>query len=505
MAIHADSIFTNGRVLTLADAPARAQALAVRSGRIVSVGANEDARALAGEGTREVDLAGRALLPGFVDAHTHLLRTGMERTFYLDLNGARSADEVFQRVEAAAREREPGAWVVGRGWDESGWHDGRYPTKAALDRVAPRHPVALIRVCGHILSANSQALDRVPLPADPHTVDFAHGWLREEAAWALLDHIEPALDERVQALAAGITYAHACGITSIHEIADLAAIQAYSRLKRSGRLTLRVRLNVRHALLDHLIATGLAGEFGDGLLRLGALKLFADGSIGARNAALKQPYADAPETSGQLNHAPEELLRWLKKGHEAGFQLMTHAIGDRAISTVLEAYEAVGVQPGDRARVEHLELPDEADLEKMSRLGVVASMQPNFVQWSGPGQMYEARLGKAREARIDPHRVVLDAGVPLAFSSDSMPVGPLYGMHLAVNAPHDAQRVTVEQALHAYTLGGAYAGFSEAELGSLAPGKRADLVVLDRDPLAHPDALDRLEVAQVYVGGERVV
>jgi len=332
MAMHADSIFVNGRVIALEDAPTRAEALAFQNGVIVHVGSNEDARALAGEGTREVDLAGKALLPGFVDAHTHLLRTGMERTFYLDLNGTRSADEVFQRVEAAARAREPGAWVVGRGWDESGWDEARYPAKAELDKVAPEHPVALIRVCGHILSANSRALERVPLPDDPHTVDVKNGWLREEAAWASLDHIEPALDERVEALEAGMAHAHACGITSIHEIADLAAIQAYSRLKRAGRLTLRVRLNVRHPLLDSLIATGLSGEFGDDRLRIGALKLFADGSIGARNAALKQPYSDAPDTSGQLNHAPEDLVRWMRKGREAGFQLMTHAIGDRAIA-----------------------------------------------------------------------------------------------------------------------------------------------------------------------------
>ena len=504
MALHADVLFLNGNLLTLEDAMPRAQALAVHRGRIAALGGNDDVKPLADERTRIVDLAGKTLLPGFVDAHTHLLRTGMERTLYVDLNATRSLDDVLQRVQAVASQREAGQWIVGRGWDESGWLAGRYPAKADLDKLTRKHPVALIRVCGHILSVNSEALERVPVKEDPSTVDRAQGWLREESAWGFLDAIEPSLEQRVQALEAGIAHAHALGITSIHEIADSAAIQAYGHLKRQGALTLRVRLNVRHQLLSHLIETGLQGEFGDDFLNIGALKLFSDGSLGARNAALLEPYADDADNPGKLNHEQQDLIGWTRKGREGGFQLMTHAIGDRAIEAVLEAYEAVGIAPQDRARIEHLELPTEKQLERMARRGIIASMQPNFVQWSGPGKLYEKRLGKAREARIDPHRLVLDAKVPLAFSSDSMPVGPLYGMQLAVNAVHPSQRVTVQEAVRAYTLGGAYAGFAEEQMGSLKVGKWADFVALNRDPLQASTQLDQLKVEQTYLAAGRV-
>lgn len=498
MPLYAELAFVNGPIQTQTDAPA--QALAVSQGKIVALGEEAQVRALAGERTRVIDLNGRALLPGFIDAHTHLLRTGMEHTLYLDAD-APSLDELLQRVEAEAKAREPGQWVVGRGWDDGRWSGGRYPSRADLDRVAPDHPVALIRVCGHILCVNGRALQEVPVKDDAHTVDRDHGWLREESAWTFLDRIEPDLEVRLAALRAGIAHAHACGITQIHDIADRNEIETYHALQRAGELSLRVRLNVLHPLLDSLIALGIGGEFGDPFLRVGALKLFSDGSLGARNAALGQPYSDDPHTSGQLNFAQDALVGWMRRGREAGFQLMTHAIGDRAIGAVLDAYEAVGVKPQERARIEHLELPSDAHIDRMARLGVVASMQPNFLQWSGPGKLYQARLGAGRDARIDPHRRVLDSGVALAFSSDSMPVDPLYGVRLAVQAPHEGQRLSAAEALAAYTRGGAYAGFGEAAQGALKVGAWADLVVLSGNPLAR---LDGVRVSETFVAGRSV-
>lgn len=500
----ADLVFRGGTVLTLESAPARAEALAVRDGKVLALGTNADAASWIGAGTRVVELEGKALLPGFIDAHTHLLRSGLERTRYLALDDCRSREELFERVAAAVREREGGRWVLGRGWDESAWAQARYPTRAELDAISGRHPIALIRVCGHIVCVNSAALRANPPPRDPSAVAAGQGWLREEAAWSFLAALEPELEERLAGLEAGIARAHALGITCVHDVVDRPALEAYARLKRRGGLALRVRLHLRHDLLEPLRALGLSGEFGDASLRIGALKLFADGSLGARNAALEEPYADDPDHSGQLNHAPQALADWVRRGREAGLQLAVHAIGDRAIGAVLDAFEAGGVAPGERARIEHLELPTAAHLERMARLGVIASMQPNFLRWSGPGKLYERRLGPEREAAIDPHRRVLDAGVRLAFGSDGMPLGPLYGLHLAVHAPHPSQRLSLEEALRAYTLGGAYAGFAEEELGSLTPGKQADLIVLD-NPFTAQERLQDLEVEQVYLAGERVL
>jgi len=503
MNLSAHLAFINGNIITMEEGMPQATALALYGGKIVFVGNDQDVQSFILEQTEVIDLQGKTLLPGFIDAHTHLLRTGMEKTLYVDLE-APSLDELFQKVEASVKDREAGQWVVGRGWDESQWNTSDYPSKDDLDKIAPNHPLVLIRICGHIVSVNSKALEMVPVKDNPETVDRSNGWLREESAWGFLDQIDPDLEDRLKALEAGIAHAHSCGITTIHEIADWASVQTYMTLQKQRKLNLRVRLNVLHKIIDHFIDSGIQGEFGNKFLSIAALKMFADGSIGARNAALFQPYTDDTGNDGVLNYKQSDLEQWMRKGHENGFQLMTHAIGDRAIEAVIDAYEAVGVTAQNRARIEHLEMPTNTQLERMEKRQIIASMQPNFVQWSGPGKLYEQRLGVERDSRIDPHRRVLNHNVPLAFSSDSMPVNVLHGLHQVVNAPHEDQRLSVMEALHAYTLGGAYARFDEHYLGSLKVGKRADLVVFDRNPLEAADQLDQLNVEQTYVAGQRV-
>ena len=502
MVRRADRIF-RGVVLPLTEPGARAEALAVSGGRILAVGSQADVLRFRAPHTEIVDLHGKALLPGFVDAHMHLVSQGLKEIgYYLDLSDARSGEEALERVRGAVRERGPGEWVLGRGWDESRWPQKRYLTREDLDGVAPGNPVVLVRVDGHILVANTQALERVPLKAPPEECDAQTGLLRERAAWAFLAELRPSSEEIEQALLAAQKRAHALGITCVHDVVIPEHLRAYLKLHKRGKLTLRVRLNVGVEHLDALEELGLGSEFGDDRLRLGAVKVFTDGSIGARNAALFEPYADAPSTRGRLNYPQEELDQLVKRAHEAGFQLMIHAIGDRAIEAALTALERAGVTPEDRPRIEHFELPTEEQLERAARLGVIASMQPNFVQWSGPGSLYEKRLGPERDRRIDPHRRVLERKIPLAFGSDGMPFGPLYGIRCAVSAPHEPQRPTAEEALRAYTWGGAYAGFQERELGTLEPGKRADLVVLTEDPLrAFPP---EYRVERVYSAGELV-
>ncbi len=499
---YAELIVINANIYTVSSG--YAQALAVRDGKILAVGNTDEIRKLAGPTTKIEDLGGKTVLPGFVDAHMHLVSVGLrESGYYLDVSQARSLDETLALVRARVQQTEKDRWVLGRGWDESRWPERRFITKADLDRIAPEHPVVLVRVCGHILCANSLALRKISVKPRAGEFDEPSGLLREETAWAFLQQLQPSDEQIREAILAGVQLAHKLGVTAIHDIAKPEHIRAYTALHQARQLRLRVRLNVEVQHLEHLIALGLRTGFRDECVKLGAIKFFADGSLGARNAALRRTYHDA-ESVGRLNYEQDELNRLVKRAHDHGFQVMIHAIGDRAIDAALEALSSAGATPERRHRIEHAELLHPEQIARMSELGVIASMQPNFLQWSGPGGLYEARLGPERDAQIDPHRKVLDAGVALAFGSDGMPFGPLYGIHWAVHAPHPNQRVSVAEAIHAYTLGAAYAGFEEHLLGSLEPGKFADFIVLSRDP-AHASAeINKITVERTYLAGERV-
>lgn len=500
--LFADLIILNANIYTVSSG--RAQALAVRDGKIVAVGQNEEIKKLAGPKTQIEDLQGKTVLPGFIDAHMHLVSVGLrESGYYVDLSEAHSLSNALERVHQRVPQTEKAQWVIGRGWDESRWPERRYITKADLDVIAPEHPTVLIRVCGHILCANSVALKEIAVSVKPGEYDEAQGLLREETAWAFLQQLRPPEQQIQEAIIAGVKLAHRLGVTALHDIAKPEYVKAYTALHTAHELRLRVRLNIEAQHLDHLIALGLRTGFGDELLQLGAIKFFADGSIGARNAALHKPYRDA-DSIGKLNYEQGTLNRLVKLAHDHGFQVMIHAIGDRATDAALEALSHAGATPERRHRIEHAELLHPQQIARMKELGVIASMQPNFLQWSGPSGLYEARLGPERDVHIDPHRKVLNAGVRMAFGSDGMPFGPLYGVHCAVNAQHPDQRISIEEALRAYTLDAAYAGFAERVLGSLEPGKLADFIVLSDDPAQVPHTIKEIKIERTYLAGDRV-
>ncbi len=334
------------------------------------------------------------------------------------------------------------------------------------------------------------------------------GILKEDAFAAFQRRFETGEAGVERGLAAVTRMAHRLGITSIHDIVDLPAWRVYQRARRSGRLGLRVYAMPRDALLPSLAGAGLMTGFGDIWLRLGAVKVFSDGSLGAFTAALRKDYEGRPGARGMLVHPPTDLRSILAAAHAAGFQTATHAIGDAAIDAVLDALEDVQAEvprKDARHRIEHFELPDETMLDRAKRVGVLASCQPNFVgQWSGPGDLYEMRLGPERASRNNPYRRILRRRIPLCFGSDGMPYGPLFGIHSAVNGFFDDQRISPEEAIRAATAGGAFASFEERLKGTLEPGKLADFVVLDGDPFANPEHIREIPIASTWIGGARV-
>ena len=494
----AETILRGGVFPTIPEA----SAVAIGGERLLAIGHAAQIAPLATEITRVIDLNGKAVLPGFIDAHTHFLQIGLsEIGLRIDLVGL-SRTKTLARLAAAVRERGKGEWVVGCGWDESTWQAHDYLRREELDRITGKTPLVAVRIDGHLLTANSCALAHIPLNVNRGLVDLVSGILREEAAFAFLRTVKPDEGTLREALYRAATVAHRHGITSIHTMLAPERIRLY--MHERGRLKLRVTLCPEVSCLDALETLGIESGFGDAWLRLGGIKLFADGSIGARNAALGEPYADSSE-QGALNYSDEELISFIRRCDQAGLQTVIHAIGDRAIEQVLGAHSVAGSSRDLRHRIEHFELPTAAHIARAKDLGLHISMQPNFVgNWSGEGKMYTDRLGRTRDQQIDPHRLVLDAGLPLAFGSDCMPMSPLFGLHWAVNAPHPNQRVSVEEAITCYTKMGAYFSFEERQKGVLAGGMLADLVILNRDPRKIPDRLANLEVEMTFLGGELV-
>ncbi len=476
--------------------------LAIGGGRILALGPAEKIVSLSAETTQTIELNGQSVLPGFIDAHTHFLQVGLKEIgLRSDLSGLSRA-ETLARLAETVHQRGKGECVVGQGWDESTWEHRRYLSRDDLDRIAPKNPLIAVRVDGHLLTANTLALARIPSGVDQRLVDISSGILREEAAFTFLRTVRPDPEAQKEALHAAVATAHRLGITSVHTVLPPERIRLYMRERE--KLKLRVTLYPESSCVDTLETLGIESGFGDAWLRLGGVKLFADESIGAGNAALGEPYADSGEC-GELNYTDEELIAFVRRCDEAGLQTVIHAIGDRAIEQVLNAHSAVGTSSELRHRIEHFELPTKIQIQRAKDLGLSISMQPNFVgNWSGEGKMYIDRLGRKRDLNVDPHRLVLDADLPLAFGSDCMPMSPLFGLHWAVNAPHPNQRVSVEEAITCYTKMGATFSFEEAQKGALEVGMLADLVILEQDPRQVPERLVDLQVGMTFVGGKLV-
>jgi predicted amidohydrolase YtcJ len=491
------SLLLRGKVITMAE-DGLAEAVLTEGARIAGVGSFEELRERVRDETQILDLKGRTILPGFIDSHTHLVGMGLEET-RLDLSCTDSLSGAMEMVSERVKDSSPKEVIIGVNWDESRWRERRVPAKEELDMIAPRNPLILRRICGHRAVANTQALALIG--KGWRRVDRERGILLEDVCLNLDDIFPPSRDQLLSALKAAIRRAHREGVTSVQDMAKPSHLWAYQRLRQSGELKIRAYINLPFAQGRRLSDLGLETGFGDELIRLGGLKVFADGSIGAKTAALFSPYRRG-RGKGLLLHSQEVLKKMVRKGEDGGHQLLIHAIGDRAIHQVLEAYEKGIVYPNPlRHRIEHFELAREEDMEEAKRLGLLLSMQPNFIgNWSKPGGMYEDRLPQCKENNR--FGLIKEKGLRIALGSDCMPLSPLYGLRSVVEAPFPQQRVTIEDALRMYTLEPAYFSFEEGIKGSIKEGKLADLVVLSQD--IFKEGMEGTEVDMTIWGGEIV-
>ncbi|HYC51684.1 MAG TPA: amidohydrolase [Gemmatimonadaceae bacterium] len=527
----ADLVVTNARIYTADDGRPMASAMAIRGGRILFVGSERGALTLRGASTRVLDARGATIIPGIADAHVHLLNLGMAlRT--VNLVGARSYEEVIARIAAKARELPAGTWITGRGWDQNDWPDTRLPHHEALSRAVPNHPVYVVRVDGHASLSNAAALRLGNVTAstrDPEggRIERAAGGeptgvLVDRAMGLVASRIPPATRDQVRdATLAAVREVHRFGLTSVHDAGvDAATIDVYEELARAGQYSLRNYVMIRQddSTLARYFRRGPQSGLYDGHLWIRAIKISVDGALGSRGAALLDPYTDEPSHSGLILTPPARVKDVAVRALRAGFQLNVHAIGDRGNRVVLDAYEQAfrEVPVADhRFRIEHAQILHHDDIPRFAELDVIPSMQATHQT----SDMYWApnRLGYSRSLGGYAWRSLLNTGVIIPNGTDFPveDVDPLKTFHSSVSR-QDAngwptggwfpdQRMTREEALKSMTLWPAVAAFQERDLGSLAPGKYADFVMLDRDimTVAHGSILGT-QVLATYVAGRPV-
>lgn len=532
----ADLILTHGKFWTGIEAQPWADAVAIRSDRILGTGSAAEIALLGGKSTQIIDLGGRLATPGFNDAHMHFL-TGSLGLAEVDLIGATSLAEVQRRVREFALSHPDGSWITGAGWEYSIFPGKRLPTRADLDWVVRNRPVFLRAYDGHTGWANSKALELARITAnskfsskgevvvDPATKEPT-GVLKEAAQGLLQSSIPaPSKARKLVALREGLGLIASLGITSIQNAGgNRAELELYEELARARQLTARVSLGItidgKTTASDIARISDLKNRSSGSLLRIGAVKLFLDGVIEAHTAALLDPYSDSADTAGEPFLTQATLDRLVSECDRAGLQVSIHAIGDRAVRMALDAFQHARLVNGAhdaRFRIEHIETIAASDIGRFARLGVIASMEPVHAD-PGTNEVWSPALGAARAGRGFAWHSLERAGARLAFSSDwpaTISLDPIRGIHCAVNRRTidgrppggwlPEERVSLDSALRAYTSGGAYASFEEGLKGTLAPGMLADIVVLDQDLFRiDPMAIYKTGVVMTILGGKIV-
>lgn len=500
--------------------------IVISGSKIVEVGTVEDVNVP--KHAKIFDATGKTVIPSFIDSHTHFTLMGIRTLTTLDLSRTKSTAEVVEHVKRRLKELPKGAWLTGHGWDETTWSEKRYPTKYDLDHISSENPVVLTPFYGHLMSVNSQALKLANITKDtpdppggqidrnPDTKE-ATGILREEAM-NIIDDIKPSTTKKevLSGIKKACEIALSWGCASIHDLgSDSIDINAYQTALENGILKVRAYVmpeaRFSEELIDGLELIGIRTGFGDDFLRLGSVKIYIDGSMGSHTAIFSEPYDDEPSTYGIFAISPEELEQRVLRAHKLGMQVAIHAIGDRGIEEAINAIKtALEQEPRNdhRHRIEHCEVLTEKQILRIKRLGILLSMQPNFIgEWGQPGGMYEQRLGMKRLKQSNPYKRLLDEGIVVAFGSDCgycppWPFNPLFGLWSAINHPIEESQLTLEEAVKCYTLNGAFASFEEDIKGSVEPGKLADITILSDDLNFIPlEDIKNLTVEMTIVNG----
>lgn len=529
-----ERILFNGNVITLDEAQPHAEAVAMAGGRFVAVGQNEAILALRSPETELVDLAGQTVVPGLADSHMHLAHLGAAMET-VDLSPARSQQDLTRLGQEFLAQHAGLTWITGWGWNHDKFQDGAMPTRADLDLIATDVPILFSRTCGHIVVANSHALELAGVGNNPEQPQGGHidvdaagvptGILRESAI-GLVRRLapKPTLADHKRMLALGAEHAASLGLTTVHSD-DLAGhfaemLQAYLELVQEDRLPIRVSLQARlytPEQVDEFVRISQDFQFPPHTVEYGPVKVMTDGSLGGRTAALNEPYADDPTTCGVEVLNQETITQILGRAHALGMQMSGHAIGDRAMEMLLNAFTAALAekpQTDARPRIIHAQLTTPEILQRCQELGVVCDIQPGFV--GTDLHIVERRIGAERMQTTYAWRTMRELGIPTAGGSDC-PVetcNPLVGIQQAVtrqdmnNFPAGGwlptEKLTVQEALELFTLGPAYSSFNEGILGSISVGKLADCVVLDQDLTAvAPEQIASIKVQATYVGGQR--
>ena len=528
----ADLIITNAKIWTVDPSTPTAQAIAILGDRIVAVGSNGEIETWRGSATKVIDAGGRLVLPGFNDAHVHFV-SGGQQLDSVDLKDAASPEEFTRRIQQQASKIAKNEWITGGDWDETKWSPARLPTKELIDAATPNNPVFVSRYDGHMALANSFALRLAGVTAasaDPPGGTIVRdekgnptGALKDAAMNYVFKVIPPVThDQRTHAVERALKHAASLGVTSVQDMnPEYADIAVYSELLEKGQLTTRIYAAPLIPDADDQIKIGVRHAFGSPFLRIGAVKGYADGSLGSATAYFFEPFNDQPSNRGLLSDEmhPISLMRdRMMKADTAGLQLCTHAIGDAGISAILDIYSEIVNTHGKadrRLRIEHAQHMAAKDFDRFAQLGVIASVQPYHA--IDDGRWAEARIGHDRSSRTYAFRTFLDHGVRLALGTDWFvaPLNPMLTLYAATTrATLDGknpsgwfpeQKLTVAEAVQAYTLGSAYAEFQDNEKGSITPGKFADLVILSDDIFSIPPAKIRdVKVLRTILAGKTV-
>jgi predicted amidohydrolase YtcJ len=528
----ADTIITNANVWTVDRNHPRAEAVAILNQRIAAVGTSPEMDAWRGPQTRIIDAGGKLLLPGFNDAHVHFVSGGFQLE-QVQLTDAKTKDEFTKRIAAQAKKLKKGEWILGGEWDEQNWSPSELPTHEWIDTVTPDNPVFVERHDGHESLANALAMKLAGVtaatksPAGGEIVRDAQGnptGVFKDAAQNLIAKVipEPGLQSRIKAAKGALDYAASFGVTSVQAmVPEYSDIEAFSVLQERGELTSRIYVAPIETHWRDQAKIGIRHAFGSDYLRMGAVKGFADGSLGSTTAYFFEPYVDAPNTHGLLSDEMQPISGMRERltgADKAGLQLCIHAIGDQAISIVLDIFQDIEKANGERDRrwrIEHAQHMAPKDFQRFAKLRVIASVQPYHA--IDDGQWADKRIGPIRAQTTYAFRTFLNNGVHLAFGTDwtVAPLNPMLGLYAAVTrATLDGkhpdgwvpeQKISIQEAIEAYTLGSAYAEFQEKEKGSITPGKLADLVIVSDNLLRiDPRAIREARVEMTMVGGKIV-